>query len=151
MPAGPSRVNQQDTSTPVPADRLLPPSWPLYTLSYIYDFVQLRTVTLKTHWFHILLSLTDNDLHGTAIMEEVLERTGGQIRLWPGKLYGALRELADAKLIVEVEPPEGAPTEGGRRRFYSITQLGRAHLRGEVERMAALVQVARSKGAIDAV
>ena len=26
-------------------------------------------------------------------MEEVLERTEGGVRLWPGKLYGALREL----------------------------------------------------------
>lgn len=102
---------------------------------------------LKAHWFHILLSLADQDLHGTAIMEEVLERTDSHIRLWPGKLYGALKDMADADLIAEVEPPPDAPTEGGKRRFYAITSSGRVALRAEVERLAALVRIARAKGA----
>jgi len=102
---------------------------------------------LKPHWFHILLSLADRDLHGTAIMEEVLERTEDQLRLWPGKLYGALKEMADEGLIGEVEPPDDAPTEGGKRRFYSATREGRLALHEEVERLAALVRVARAKGA----
>ena len=78
-------------------------------------------------------------------MEEVLERTEGHLRLWPGKLYGALNELTDERLIHEVDPPEGAPTEGGKRRFYAITRSGRLVLREEVERLAALVRVARSR------
>jgi DNA-binding PadR family transcriptional regulator len=102
---------------------------------------------LKAHWFHILLTLADQDVHGTAIMEEVLERTDHHIRLWPGKLYGALKEMADGGLITEVEPPPDAPTEGGRRRFYGITPAGRLALREEVDRLAALVRVARAKGA----
>ena len=100
---------------------------------------------LKPHWFHILLALADQELHGTAIMEEVLERTDHELRLWPGKLYGALRELAAEKLIREVEAPSGAPTEGGKRRFYAITRRGRLALHEEVERLAALVRVARAK------
>ncbi|MEM7416011.1 MAG: PadR family transcriptional regulator [Gemmatimonadota bacterium] len=104
-------------------------------------------MTLKPHWFHILLALADKDLHGTAIMEEVLERTDGQLRLWPGKLYGALHELTDADLIVEVDPPDGAPTERGKRRFYSITAAGHARLREDVDRLAGLVRVAHAKGA----
>lgn len=106
-----------------------------------------RHARLETHWFHILLSVADRDLHGTAIMEEVLDRTDGQIRLWPGKLYGALREMTDADLIREVDAPDDAPTEGGRRRFYSMTRAGRLALHEEVERLAALVRIARAKGA----
>ena len=102
---------------------------------------------MKSHWFHILLSLADSDLHGTAIMEEVLARTENQLRLWPGKLYGALRELTDAGLISEVEAPEGAPTEGGKRRFYSITPEGRTTLSEEVARLAAIVRLAEARGA----
>lgn len=102
---------------------------------------------LPAHRFHILLALADRDLHGTAIMEEVLERSEGRIRLWPGKLYGALRELADDGLIAEVDPPEGAPTEGGKRRFYGITRAGHLVLHDEVERLAALLRVARARGA----
>ena len=100
---------------------------------------------LKPHWFQILLSLADRELHGTAIMEEVLERTEHQMRLWPGKLYGALREMTEERLIHEVEAPSGAPTEGGKRRFYAITRHGRLVLHEEVERLAALVRVARAK------
>lgn len=102
---------------------------------------------LKAHWFHILLSLADRDLHGTAIMEDVLARTDGQLRLWPGKLYGALREMSGEGLIYEVDAPADAPTEGGKRRFYSVTRQGRLVLHEEVERLAALVRVARAKGA----
>jgi DNA-binding PadR family transcriptional regulator len=100
---------------------------------------------LKSQWFHILLSLADQELHGTAIMEEVLLRTGGAIRLWPGTLYGALKDMANQDLIQEVEPPEEAPTEGGKRRFYAITQRGRVVLAEEVARMEELVQLARAR------
>ena len=103
--------------------------------------------SVKPHWFHILLSLADADLHGTAIMEDVLERTAGGIRLWPGKLYGALRDMADEGLITEVDPPEDAPTEGGKRRFYAIAPLGRTVLADEVDRLASLVRLAETKGA----
>lgn len=100
---------------------------------------------LEPHWFHILLSLADRELHGTAIMEEVLERTEGRTRLWPGKLYGALRELDAVGFIREVEAPADAPTEGGKRRFYAITRAGRLALSEEIERLAALVRIARAK------
>lgn len=102
-------------------------------------------MALKTKWFHILLSLVDRDLHGTAIMQTVLTRTDGAIRLWPGALYGALGDMAEAALIQEVDPPEGAPTEGGKRRFYAITVNGRNTLAAEVAQMEELVLEARAK------
>ncbi len=100
---------------------------------------------LKSQWFHILLSLADQELHGTAIMEEVLLRTDGGIRLWPGALYGALGDMASQGLIQEVEPPEKAPTEGGKRRFYAITREGKVALAEEVSRLEELVHLARAK------
>jgi DNA-binding PadR family transcriptional regulator len=48
---------------------------------------------LKTNWFHILLSLSGQEQHGYGIMNEVLERTSGKIRLWPATLYGTLKRL----------------------------------------------------------
>jgi DNA-binding PadR family transcriptional regulator len=100
---------------------------------------------LKPKWFHILLSLADHELHGTAVMEEVLQRTGGAIRLWPGALYGALGDMSDKGLIKEVDPPDGAPTERGKRRFYAITSKGREALAKEVAHMERLVLEAREK------
>ncbi|MEX2466742.1 MAG: helix-turn-helix transcriptional regulator [Gemmatimonadota bacterium] len=103
------------------------------------------TGRMKPHWFHILLSVADQSLHGTAIMEEVLDRTDGELRLWPGMLYGSLRELTDSDFIAEVEPPPDAPIEGGKRRFYRITPRGRVALLDEVERLSDLVRAARAK------
>ncbi len=104
-----------------------------------------RDEALKAAWFQILLSVADASLHGTAIMEEVLERTDGALRLWPGALYGSLAELAQRGWIREVHAPADAPTEGGKRRFWAITAAGRRVLEQEVERMEAYVRAARSK------
>jgi DNA-binding PadR family transcriptional regulator len=104
---------------------------------------------LKPQWFHILLAIADRPLHGTAIVEEVLDRTEGTVRLWPGMLYGSLREMADRGLIEEVDPPDDAPTEGGKRRFYAIRPPGRLALRAEVQRLAVFVRAARAKNVGD--
>ena len=37
--------------------------------------------------FHILVSLADRDRHGYAVMQDVLERTDGALRLSPSSLY----------------------------------------------------------------
>jgi DNA-binding PadR family transcriptional regulator len=100
---------------------------------------------LRPHWFQILLALAAGPLHGTAIMEEVLERTEGEMKLWPGTLYGSLRELTHEAWIRETDPPEDAPTEGGRRRFYEITAEGHVALAAEVDRLASWVRVARAR------
>ncbi len=100
---------------------------------------------MKAQWFHILLSLADRDLHGTAIMEEVLERTDETVKLWPTTLYGSLRDLSERGWIEETEPPEGASLEGGKRRFYRITDGGRESLASEVSRMESYLRAARAK------
>jgi DNA-binding PadR family transcriptional regulator len=100
---------------------------------------------MKAQWFHILLSVVDGPRHGAAIMEEAFERTEGSLRLWPGALYGSLSELAERGWIRETKAPEHAPTEGGRRRFWSITAVGKRALLEEVARLEALVRSARAK------
>jgi DNA-binding PadR family transcriptional regulator len=50
---------------------------------------------LKPNWFHVLLSLAGQKQHGYGIMQEVLERTGGKVRLWPATLYGTLKRLIE--------------------------------------------------------
>ena len=100
---------------------------------------------LEPHWFQILLALADRDLHGLGIMKEVLERTGGRMRLWPGMLYRALGRLADLNLVLEVEPPAGAMVSGGRPRFFRLTPAGRRACAAEAERLAGFVEVARRR------
>jgi DNA-binding PadR family transcriptional regulator len=102
-------------------------------------------VPLEPHWFQILLALADRDLHGLAIMNDVLERTGGRMRLWPGMLYRALGRLVDAALVNEVEAPDDASATGGRPRFFRITPAGRRACAAEAMRLATFVEVARRK------
>jgi DNA-binding PadR family transcriptional regulator len=56
---------------------------------------------LKPHWFHVMLSLADQDQHGYGIMQEVRKRTEGKVRLWPATLYGTLKRLMDEGFIEE--------------------------------------------------
>ena len=50
---------------------------------------------MRRHWFFILLSLAERDRHGSGIVRDVLELTGGELRLWPVTLYGSLDELRE--------------------------------------------------------
>lgn len=101
--------------------------------------------SLPPHWFHILLALADHDLHGLAITNEVLERTEGRTNLWPGMLYGALKKMTDAGLVVETKAPADFSAAGGKPRFYRLTALGRRASAAEAERLARYVETARDK------
>jgi DNA-binding PadR family transcriptional regulator len=98
---------------------------------------------LPPHWFQILLALADRDLHGLGIMQDVLARSNGQIRLWPGMLYRALQRLERAGLIADVGGPE-APAAGSPR-YYRLTPAGRRRCAQEAARLADLVSVARAR------
>jgi DNA-binding PadR family transcriptional regulator len=95
--------------------------------------------------FHILLALVDGDRHGYAIMKEVAERTEGAVRLGPGTLYGSLKRLLDAGLVVEGAEGVAPELDDERRRYYRLTDLGLAVARAEARRLEALVDAARSK------
>lgn len=100
---------------------------------------------LKPQWFHILLALGRGPMHGSAVMEEVLERTDGAMKLWPATLYGSLRDLESAGLIRETSPTAGSPSERGRRRFHELTPLGETTLREELHRLREILDIARSR------
>ncbi len=105
---------------------------------------------LKPHWFHVLLSLADQEQHGYGIMQEVLERTDGKVRLWPATLYGTLKRLMDAELIEESETRPAPDADDARRRYYRLTRLGRRVLAAESERLEDLVRVIRAKRGLPA-
>jgi DNA-binding PadR family transcriptional regulator len=100
---------------------------------------------IPPHWFQILLALADQDRHGLGVMNDVLERTDGSMKLWPGMLYRNLSKLVEAALVIEVDAPADAETGGGRPRFYRITPLGRRACAAEAERLAGFVEAARRK------
>src|SRR5512135_3000347 len=90
-----------------------------------------RFVPLKTQWFHILLSLAGGEQHGYGVMQEVLERTRGTVRLWPATLYGSIKRLMEADLIEESDARPAPELDDSRRRYYRLTPLGRRVLDAE--------------------
>ena len=96
---------------------------------------------LKSNWFHILVSLVDAEQHGYGIMQDVLERTDGSVRLWPATLYGSLKRLIQEGLIVESGERPAPEFDDARRRYYKLTPLGKRVLDLESERLKQLVRV----------
>lgn len=96
-----------------------------------------RYLPLKPQDLHIMLVLGSGVSHGYGIMKAVEEQTDGRVALEVGSLYRLLGRLLDEGLIAETDPPEAEAD--GRRRYYEITELGRAVARLETRRLTALV------------
>lgn len=103
---------------------------------------------LSPQWFQILLALAERPLHGYGIMADVLARTDGRLKLWPGMLYGSLKRLAESGLVEETDPPRDAPRDRMERRYYRITKAGRSALRGETVRLSSYVETARARSIV---
>ena len=98
---------------------------------------------MRRHWFFILLSLADRDRHGSGVMRDVLELTGGELKLWPVTLYGSLDELREHGWIRALDaPPDDAEDDSARKRWFRITPAGKRALTAEVARLETTVRVA---------
>lgn len=93
--------------------------------------------------FGILVTLTDRDMHGYALIKELRGRTGRD-GLRTGTVYAALARLQDDG---QVEEAADLGNEGhdARRRYYTVTDAGREAARTEARRLAELLSIAREK------
>src|SRR5262245_20948418 len=105
-----------------------------------------RLLPLPPAVFHILIALAEGDKHGYAVMQEVAERTGGQVRMSPGTLYGSIRKMLDDGLIEESF--RRASNDDERRRYYRVTKFGLTVAAAEAERLASLLHHARLTGLV---
>ena len=95
--------------------------------------------------FHILLALADGERHGYAIMREVMESTGGQVRLGPGTLYRSIKQMLAARLIEETSERPDPVLDDERRRYYRLTSFGARVAQAEAQRLARLVRLAEKR------
>ena len=95
--------------------------------------------------FQILLSLSDQDLHGYAIIQDIRRRTGNEVSLTASTLYAAIKRLLDAGLIEELDRRPSPEEDDPRRRYYRITPLGTDVARLEAARLERAVRMARQK------
>jgi len=107
------------------------------------SFLPLRPVE-----FEILLVLAGGDHHGYAIIQQTEERTAGRMRLETGTLYRALRRLSSDGLVKPTSKRPARDLDDERRRYFSITPLGRKVAAAEAYRMARLVDAAHARSLI---
>lgn len=91
---------------------------------------------------HVLLALAGGERHGYAILKNVQAQSASRLRFGPGTIYGTLQRLMEAGWVEEAVAPIAATDE--RRRYYRLTRDGREALRAEVDRLGALLDVARA-------
>ncbi|HVS65046.1 MAG TPA: PadR family transcriptional regulator [Thermoanaerobaculia bacterium] len=93
---------------------------------------------------HVLVALGNGELHGYGIIKDIEERTDGGLTLRSGTLYTALQRLLEAGWIEDAPPPDAAAVDP-RRRYYRITELGRAVAAAESARLARMLADARER------
>ena len=104
---------------------------------------------LKPVEFLILLTVATGERHGYGIMLDIAERTGGTVRLEAGGLYRSIRRLLADKLIAESTRRPAADLDDERRRYYTLTALGKRVVAAEALRRRALVRAAEASRIID--
>ena len=112
-----------------------------YTQSDVSALVPLPPAT-----FHILLALARDDRHGYGIIQDVMKRTGGALKLSAGTLYRSIQRMLEQGLIVETDDRPAPEMDDERRRYYRISAFGTAVARAETRRLSQLVRMARTQG-----
>ena len=99
--------------------------------------------------FQILLAVSDKQLHGYAIIQDIKRRTGGKVTLTASTLYSAIKRMLNAGLIEESEERPVVELDDERRRYYSITAEGMRVLKREAEWLEQLTNMAREKHVLE--
>ena len=102
------------------------------------DFADLLPLSPTT--LHVLLALTNGDLHGYGIMLEITRQSGGQYKVGPGTLYASLKKLLKAGLVQE---SASEASEDSPRRRFQLTAMGSGVLAAETERLTGVLREAR--------
>ena len=104
---------------------------------------------LKPVEFLILMTVANGERHGYGIMLDIAQRTGGSVQLEAGGLYRSIRRMLADGLITESARRPAADLDDERRRYYSLSALGRRVVAAEALRLRALVRAAEASRIID--
>jgi PadR family transcriptional regulator PadR len=86
---------------------------------------------IRGHLDAIILRLIfEKDRYGYEIAKEIEARTNGDFKIKEATLYAVFQRLEKKELILSYL---GSVSHGGQRRYYSITNLGRAYLNEELK------------------
>jgi len=99
--------------------------------------------------FQILLAVSDKQLHGYAIIQDIKRRTDGMVTLTASTLYSAIKRMLASGLIEESEERPVVELDDERRRYYGITTEGMRVLKREAEWLEQLTRMAREKRVLE--
>jgi DNA-binding PadR family transcriptional regulator len=102
-------------------------------------------VTMTPAVFQIMVALADGELHGYGIMQDVDRVTNGETKIGPGTLYRSIQRMVVDGLIEELDIALDGEADDDRRRYYRLTNRGRAAAMAEGNRLAMLVDAARAR------
>ena len=105
----------------------------------VRDPIEILPLTPLT--LQILVVLTPEPLHGYAVIKEVRYATDERINPGTGTFYSAIHRMTREGVIEETDAPQSGDQ---RRRYYAITNFGREVLNAETERLAEVIEQARS-------
>src|SRR5262249_48247766 len=83
-------------------------------------------VTITQAVFKIIVALADGELHGYGIMQDVDRVTNGETNIGPGTLYRSIQRMVVDGLIEELDIALDGEGDDDRRRYYRLTEKGRA-------------------------
>ena len=92
----------------------------------------------------VLSSLAESSRHAYALMQDVRDRSSGEVAPGPTSLYRIVWRLVDDELIAETEARPTRSRDDERRRYFQIPALGRRTLSAELAKLERLVRAARS-------
>lgn len=95
--------------------------------------------------YHILLSLTDGEKHGYAIMQTVDDLSDGHVKMGPGTLYGSIKRMQKNNLIIETDQRPDPELDDERRRYYKLTDFGQKVATAEALRIQRLANSSQSR------
>lgn len=94
--------------------------------------------------FSILLALSLKERHGYEIIKQVADDSNRKITLSPGALYTSIKQLLEQQLISEVER-----NDDSRRRYYVLSENGRAVLSEELAYYENTIALARQRQVLE--
>jgi DNA-binding PadR family transcriptional regulator len=93
--------------------------------------------------FSILMALSLKPRHGYEIMQQIAEDSLGKVKVGPGALYTAIKQLSKDELIEEIDG------DNDRRRYYRLTKKGWEQLNSELEYYENVVKISKHRTAYE--
>jgi DNA-binding PadR family transcriptional regulator len=97
---------------------------------------------LKPIVFDILVILAQGDRHGWSIVKALEDGPGQWRNILPGNLYRTLRDMKEKGFIEESDARPDPAEDDERRRYYRLSNLGRAVAVAEARRLERTLRAA---------